>query len=533
MAKRMRDIRERLDEIAEERSKFHLIEGGVQGRLDVLENHPEDIGNEICNELCWRSFLEDIEKGDDFYYGRRFKMHDLVHDLAQSIMEDECFSKEIESSTNISKRTCHFTSVNSRWNSYPFPKALYQVETLRTFLVHSAVGKKRGCHLAELKDLNLGGYLLIKHLQRVVNPLNAKEANLVGKRNLRRLDLYWKDDDSDLQSPEDAEKNLTISDLRSLQRFSREDGRELLQCLTYLNISKCPKLTFLPRLPSVTKLTVSVCNEVLLGSISNLISLTDLSVSQNNKLIDLPQCMLLNLTSLNQLHIGSFSKLKCLPTELVGLSALETLQISYCDEFESFPEQGMEGLKSLKNLGLHGCRKFTTLSKGLQHVSCLEKLTLTGCPELVALPDGIKYLNSLQHLEISGDRIKIRSWSFQPCGFAPTIIGSSNREEPIGSPKLAVLPEALRYVPALQSLYISSYPNLASLPHWLGNLTSLQTLLINDCPKLSSLPASIQGLTKLQKLVFWKCPELVKRCEKESGEDWYKIAHIPNVYVNQ
>ena len=35
---RMRDIRERLDEIAEERSKFHLIEGGVQGRLDVLEN---------------------------------------------------------------------------------------------------------------------------------------------------------------------------------------------------------------------------------------------------------------------------------------------------------------------------------------------------------------------------------------------------------------------------------------------------------------------------------------------------------------
>ncbi|TXG47845.1 hypothetical protein EZV62_027139 [Acer yangbiense] len=787
---------------------------------------PEDIGNEICNELCWRSFLEDIEKGDDFYYGRRFKMHDLVHDLAQSIMEDECFSKEIESSTNISKRTCHFTSVNSQWNSYPFPKALYQVETLRTFLVHSAVGKKRGCHLAELKDLNLGGYLHIKHLQRVVNPLNANEANLVGKRNLRRLDLYWKDDDSDLQSLEDAEKvleglephanlehfgilgykgvqfpfwmrdhilnnvvhlslsdchncshlpplsllaslrtlslsrisrvmyiddnfqgagimrgfpslqNLTISYLPSLQRFSREDGRELLPCLTSLDISKCPKLT-LPRLPSVTELRVSDCNDILLGSISNLKSLTLLHVWDNDTLIDLPQCMLLNLASLNQLSIRNFSKLKCLPTELVGLSALEALDISWCDEFESFPEQGMEGLKSLKNLQLHecrkfttlseglqhlsclekltlngcpemvalpdgikylnslqhiqissdrieiqsssikpcgfeviewsfwryeepigspklaklailpealqyvlalqslyissypnlaslphwlgnltslqtliiydcpklsslpasiqgltklhklaiqkcpelvkrymrsywhgmttmqltnmiistesfpeqgmeclkslknlrlhDCRKFTTLSEGLQHLSCLEKLTLTGCPELVALPDGIKYLNSLQHLQISGDRIEIQSSSFQPCGFEPTIIGSSYREEPIGSPtlaKLAVLPEALRYVPALQSLYISSYPNLASLPHWLGNLTSLQTLLICDCPKLSSLPASIQGLTQLQKLAFWGCPELVKRCEKETGEDWYKIAHIPNVYVN-
>ncbi|TXG47833.1 hypothetical protein EZV62_027127 [Acer yangbiense] len=584
---------------------------------------PEDIGNEICNELCWRSFFEDI--GDVFFYGKAFKMHDLVHDLAQSIMEDECFTKEIESSTNISKRTCHFASVNYQWNSYSFPKALYQVGTLRTFLVHAAVSKKRGCHLAELKDLNLGGYLLIKHLQRVVNPLNAKEANLVGKRNLRRLDLYWKDDDSDLESPEDAEKvlealephanlehfvvseykgvqfpfwmrdhilnnvvdlslsdchncshlpplsllaslrtlslsrisrvmyiddnfqgagimrgfpslqNLTISDLPSLQRFSREDGRELLPCLTSLDISKCPKLT-LPRLPSVTKLRVSDCNEVLLGSISNLKSLTLLSVSYNNKLTDLPQCMLLNLTSLNQLYIDSFSKLKCFPTELVGLGALETLHISWCNELESFPEQGMEGLKSLKNLRLYDCRKFTTLSEGLQHLSCLEKLTLAGCPELVALPDGIKYLNSLQHLEISSDRIEIQSWSEEPCGFEPVYICPHNREEPIGSPtlaKLAVLPEALQYVPALQSLYISCYPNLASLPHWLGNLTSLQTLLINDCPKLSSLPASIQGLTKLQKLVFWKCPELVKRCEKESGEDWYKIAHIPNVYVNQ
>ncbi|KAK0574723.1 hypothetical protein LWI29_028100 [Acer saccharum] len=329
-------------------------------------------------------------------------------------------------------------------------------------------------------------------------------------------------------------QKLRISDLPSLQRFSREDGRELLPCLTSLDISKCPKLT-LPRLPSMTELYVSDCNEVLLGSISNLKSLTLLHVWDNDTLIDLPQCMLLNLASLNQLYISTFSKLKCLPTELVGLSALETLQITYCYEFESFPEQGMEGLKSLKNLRLHDCRKFTTLSEGLQHLSCLEKLTLTGCPELVALPDGIKYLNSLQHLEISSDRIEIRSSSFQPCGFEPVYICPSDCEKPIGSPtlaKLAVLPEALRYVPALQSLYISSYPNLASLPHWLGNLASLQTLLINDCPKLSSLPASIQGLTKLQKLAFWRCPELVKRCEKETGEDWYKIAHIPNVYVN-
>ncbi|KAK3205784.1 hypothetical protein Dsin_019830 [Dipteronia sinensis] len=298
------------------------------------------------------------------------------------------------------------------------------------------------------------------------------------------------------------------------RRFSREDGRELLKCLTS-NIFKCPKLTLLSRLPSVTELRVSDCNEVLLGSISNLKILTLLKVSKNNKLIYLPQCMLLNLTPLNQLYISSFSKLNYLPTELVGLGALETLDISWCDEFESFSEQGMEGLKSLKNLGLHGCRKFTTSSEELQHLSCLEKLTLTGCPKLVALPDGIKYLNSL-HLQISGYCIEIQSSSNAPYGFQTT---NWWPKEPIGSPKLAVLLEALWYIPALQSLNISCYPNLASLPHWLGDLTSLQTLIIYDCPKLSSLLASIQGLTKLQKLAFRKYPELVKRCEKETGED--------------
>ncbi|KAK2633723.1 hypothetical protein Ddye_028515 [Dipteronia dyeriana] len=202
-------------------------------------------------------------------------------------------------------------------------------------------------------------------------------------------------------------KSLKIEDFPSLQRFSREDGRELLPCLTSLDITNCRKLT-LPHLPSVEKLK---------------------------------------------------------------------------------------------------CRKFTSLTEGLQHLSCLETLIFIDCPELVTLPDGMKYLASLHHLELSGHDFEIAS-------------------------KLEVLPEALRFVPALKSLSIYYYSNLASLPHWLGDLTSLQTLTVIRCPKLSSLPASIQGLTMLQKLHIRGCPELAKRCEKEKGEDWYKIAHIPIVEVS-
>ncbi|TXG48523.1 hypothetical protein EZV62_024398 [Acer yangbiense] len=468
------------------------------------------------------------------------------------------------------------------------PPKIGQITCLKT-LTRFIVGKKRGYHLDELKDLNLGGTLRIDHLQRVENPRDAKEANLVGERNLLKLSLSWRND-SDLQSQEDVEKvlealkphanlkqldisgykgaqfsswmrdnilysvvrielsdsdkcsklpplallpclrtldlcnmsqvmyiddhfqgggttigfpslqSLKIYNLPSLQRFSREDGRELLPCLTLLEISGSPKLT-LPHLPSVEELRVCNCNEVIRGSISNLKNLVSLEVSNNDELNYLPDGMLLNLTSLKKLIVNNFKKLKCLPTEIVSLTSLERLDIQKCNELESFPGQGMEGLKCLKCLYLYWCRKFTSLTEGLQHLSCLQTLSLHSCPALVALPDGMKYLTSLRNLVLSG-------------GF---------------DSKLEVLPETLRYVPALQSLSISYYSNLASLPHWLGDLTSLQTLEIIHCPKLSSLPARIQGLTMLQILVIRGCPELEKRSEKEKGEDWYKIAHIPNI----
>ena len=89
----------------------------------------EEIGDQIVNELYRRSFIQDVEKVkfDDINY---FKMHDLVYDLAQSIIEDECRIVNVGDNArpiNLSKRVHHLTCCTS----VDIPSA----QSLRTFLV--------------------------------------------------------------------------------------------------------------------------------------------------------------------------------------------------------------------------------------------------------------------------------------------------------------------------------------------------------------------------------------------------------------
>nr|AFE48138.1 powdery mildew resistance protein Pm3 [Triticum dicoccoides]AFE48139.1 powdery mildew resistance protein Pm3 [Triticum dicoccoides]AFE48140.1 powdery mildew resistance protein Pm3 [Triticum dicoccoides]AFE48141.1 powdery mildew resistance protein Pm3 [Triticum dicoccoides] len=68
--------------------------------LEYKEDSPETFGKHIFDELVSRSFFLDLEESKDYsgYYSSTCKIHDLMHDIAMSVMEKECVVATMEPS---------------------------------------------------------------------------------------------------------------------------------------------------------------------------------------------------------------------------------------------------------------------------------------------------------------------------------------------------------------------------------------------------------------------------------------------------
>uniref|UniRef100_F6GYF5 Disease resistance RPP13-like protein 1 n=1 Tax=Vitis vinifera TaxID=29760 RepID=F6GYF5_VITVI len=83
----------------------------------------------------------------------------------------------------------------------------------------------------------------------------------------------------------------------------------------------------------------------------------------------------------------------------------------------------------------------------------------------------------------------------------------------------------------LKELSIGCYYG-AKFSSWLGepSFINMVPLRIVDCVKLKSFPK--QGLPSLSVLEIHKCPLLKKRCQRDKGKEWRKIAHIPKIVMD-
>ncbi|KAL9167286.1 hypothetical protein ABFS82_05G085500 [Erythranthe guttata] len=464
------------------------------------------------------------------------------------------------------------------------PSKIGELTSLRTLSLF-IVGHNKDSLLEELKCLKLGGKLRIRNLERVKNPMDAKKATLAEKENLRHLCLEWKPENTASKSSEEEDivrdekvlealeshPNLETLDIKGFRGrcFPVWMSNSTLEKLVGVYLKNCenclhlPQLGELPHLKSLSlknlarveyiledqsgnrstsvqqfpsletlylttlpKMKGLLKEQVTMGSAEAFPNLEELQIldcsslklpplSSSLKKLKKLGCSSLTLASLSEVDLNTLTELFVDFKENTATSiSIETLQsltnlkkleiYKACDEL-SIPEQGMRALTSLAHLRIKECDTLRCFPEGwLRHLTALEELEIFECRELVELPEGIKHLHNLK---------KVGLYKL---------------------PKLVGVPKALNHLSSsLLSLILSRLPELSSLPEWLGDMKSLQSLGIYQCPKVTSLPGSIRGMTNLRYLWIKKCPELEMRCQREKGEDWHKIAHIPHPEIGE
>ncbi|KAK4426596.1 putative disease resistance protein RGA1 [Sesamum alatum] len=293
-------------------------------------------------------------------------------------------------------------------------------------------------------------------------------------------------------------KTLIILDMPNLEGWKTTNSVESFSCLEDLEITRCPKLSHLPVLPSLRSLNICSSSETLLGSLPFLTSLKSLWLSDFSELAVFPEGLLQNNTALEELRINSLSSVTTLSDVLDNLSALKNLYLHHCSHLEFLPE-GLKNLSSLERLELLDCDSLMSFPAAiLEDLSSLKVLNFYGCKKLKPFLGPMKRATILQDLELIGLR------------------------------EMEHLPESMQLFTSLRRLTIVDCEGLCSLPDSLGCLESLSSLEIRVCKNLNSLP---DGFRCLRRLVVRGCPQLKKRYNNPKGVDWQKISHVPNTSI--
>ncbi|XP_034680294.1 putative disease resistance protein RGA4 isoform X2 [Vitis riparia] len=484
-------------------SKDRLIKLWMaNGYLNSIESiEMEKTGGDYFEDLVSRSLFQDFDRDDE---GNIIscKMHDIVHDLAQSLTKNECFILEIDEENEVRmassfQKARHATCLIST-ESVGFASTIHNLKYLHTLLAAGWVNSDTARlppnlfkHLVCLRALDLTWHRLIVELPRNLGKLiHLRYLNLSRNRSLKEL-------------PE------TICDLYNLQT---------------LNVCSCRMLFELPqgmrKLINLRHLEFEDTSLSLPKGIGRLTSLRTLT-----KFFIRDFCKIGELKNLNSLRGGLVIRWianvknaeEAGEAELKNKKHLHHLELSGFGGLASAASKGVaealqphQNLKSLKISGYDAATEFPSWIAA-SSLAQLKKLEIVDCPQVTCLPP----LGELPLLEIliikNMKRLKYVGGEF---------LGSSTT----AFPKL----KHLRFndMEEWEKWEVKEEDDEEEGRSVMPCLHSLKTV---GCPKLESLPERLLQITSLQELNIIGSPTLQDRYHEETGEDWSKISHIQRV----
>ncbi|CAN6362980.1 unnamed protein product [Urochloa humidicola] len=325
-------------------------------------------------------------------------MHDLVHDLAKLVAEDElvvinqkdlvcasdspryamvraCKLENMHKNKLLARlRALHMKDSNGlqfKWYNSSFAKCLriLDISGQCTEKLPSSIG-----NLMQLRYLNASG-IQCNVLPKDIGCLSELQyLNLHGSRisalpdSVTKLDQLMHLDISDcvhLQTLPSSfcklERLFFLSLKNCNQLCSLPDNLARLENLQNLNLSGCSCLSTLPgsfgELQSLKHLNLSGCKKLTMlpNSFIRLIDLRYLNISSCSEL-EIPVDYLNKLVNLNYLDMSSCPKLLGLPKEFCSLKHLHTLNLSDCSRLQNLPEK-LGQMQSIKFILLDGCKQ--------------------------------------------------------------------------------------------------------------------------------------------------------------------------------
>ena len=488
----------------------------AQGYIKSKENvEIEIIARDYFENLAIRSFFQDFERDENDGKIKKCKMHDIVHDFAQLMSKNACFTINSNLGLETDYKTARHLELEIPQEAQ-FPESIYSAKNLRTLIfvnqsdcTLSTLFKHfrwlriltLDCMLTKLPDA-VENFIHLRYLYLVNFKGDALPETICNLCNLQILHIKYVDE---------------------LQKLPR--GMDKLINLRHLKLnwksSIAPNINFprgLGRLTSLRTLYFSVNGEddskrCKLGELRNLHHLKTLQINGLGNEVD--QCEATNAQLKKKINLHTL-KLLFHPDEWDPKEITRGMDLLVLNALE--PPPNLEVLSILKYKG-------PTMSPWMVSLTHLKKLSfeclfIEHLPPLGKLP----VLESLRICRIN--RLKKLGVEFMG-------IEESEKKEK-------------------DDISITLFPNLISLKfykleeweEWNGIggeeeeeedctrrftiMPHLQHLSIWSCPKLKSLPNFLRT-TPLQHLEIQTC-QILEECYKRGiGEEWPKISHIPNI----